>query len=453
VAKLSLHEKTVLATADRNLIVTALGRVIRTKQGPWLSPGHRTENGVTRHHGPGKPNSLAAQELAEYLALASPNHCMDGWDYLSRGFNAYVLGDPHSAWHFAYYAELRAAQSILSASGCGVFNDWNAVIDATSHIKLVDEPTKRVKPTHSMVWLALRHIMQFSPSGLTALTGTAEVFGHSLADLVTYAFPGQTAAQTASRWVSDWTFDIGSGLEDKQFRNRCSYGPHNLTPHSAHIEQVVAFMDDFWKSFQPTPGANFLDLDKYILRRALVSQANEKIQRLQGAAKSPTLEQLEAELSSAYDRMCSTAPTLLNISKFFFIQPNPKDPPLLGAAKNKNPNPQDPQPVLARAALLLRMATGVTRKLLLDAGYKHGNELDFWFSEIIVNHGFVEDFSDISGDRGSLYYDCTLAMDDMYAAYCDTQAPVTRAKLFRDSRVKPHAVCEVNRIPYWSLQP
>lgn len=455
-AALNTHEQSVLATADRQLIVAALGRVIGANGSAWLSPGHRTESGIDREHRPGGRNPLTPQELAEYMALAAPNHCVDGWSYLSRGLNAYLLGDPHSAWHFAYYAELRAAQSILSASGCGVFNEWNAVIDASGSIQRVDViqgSQRRTLATHSMVWLALRDIMRFSQGGLTALTGSAEVFGHALADLVTYAFPGQTSLQTAARWISDWTFDIGTGLEDKQFRNRCSYGPHYLTPHSAQIDHVVEFLDEFWKSSQPSPGACFLDLDKYLLRRAMHDQAVAKIQLLQANSLQPTPIQISAELAAAYDRMCSAAPVLANIPKTFFVQLSPKDPSLFGAAKNKNPAPQDPQPVLARATLLLRMATGVTRKLLLDAGYRSGTELDFWFSKLAVEQGIVESHQDVEHDRSSLYADCAVAMDDMYAAFCDAAPPVGRTKLFNDFRVKPHAVCEVNRIPHWSLQP
>ena len=106
---LNTHEKSVLATADRQLIVAALGRVIGTNGSAWLNLGHRTERGIDREHRPGGASPLTPQELAEYMALAAPNHCVDGWSYLSRGLNAYLLGDPHSAWHFAYYAELRVA--------------------------------------------------------------------------------------------------------------------------------------------------------------------------------------------------------------------------------------------------------------------------------------------------------------------------------------------------------
>jgi len=453
---LNAHEKAVLATADRQLVVDALGQIISTNAGAWLSPSHPAKDGIEKEHKPLGSNALSAADLAAYLALAGPNHCMDGWSYLSRGLNAYLVGDPHSAWHFAYYAELRAAQSILSASGCGVFDKWNAVIDVNGDIQRVDLQTgsqRRVLPTHSMVWLALRDVLQFSNGGSTALAGTTEVFGHSLADLLTYAFPGQTATQTAARWISDWTFDIGTGIEDKQFRNRCSYAPHHLTPHVAPIGQVVTFMEDFWKSLQPTPGASFLDLDKYLLRRAMITQAVEKIQRRQGNNRTPTPAQVIAELDAAYSRMCSAAPTLGYIPRTFFVQDTPAEPLIFSAARNTNPKPPDPQPVLARATLLLRMASGVTRRLLIDSGYRKGTELDFWFAELAIEHGFVNSFKDIEDDRSALFSDCALAMDDMAAAFYGATAPVTRAKLFSEPSVKPHAICEVNRIAYWSLQP
>ena len=453
---LNAHEKLKLATADRQLVVDALGQIISSNMGGWLGPLHPAREGIKKEHKPLGSSALTAQELATYLAVACPNHCMDGWSYLSRGLNAYLLGDPHSAWHFGYYAELRAAQSILSASGCGVFDKWNAVIDANGLVQRVDLQTganKRVLPTHSMVWLALRDVLQFSNGGLAALGGTTEVFGHSLSDLLTYAFPGQTANQTAARWISEWTFDIGTGIEDKQFRNRCSYGPHHLTPHVAPIGQVVTFMEDFWKSMQPTPGASFLDLDKYLLRRAMLTQATEKIQRRLGNSRTPPQHEITFELDAAYSRMCSAAPTLSYIPRNFFVQTTPNEPLIFSAARNTNPAPPDPQPILARATLLLRMATGVTRRLLIDSGYRNGTELDFWFADLAVEHGFASSFKDIEDDRSALYNDCALAMEEIVVACQTVPSPITRAALFSEPNIKPHAICEANRVAYWSLQP
>jgi hypothetical protein len=231
------------------------------------------------------------------------------------------------------------------------------------------------------------------------------------------------------------------------------YNEMHLTPHAAPIGQVVTFMEDFWKSLQPTPGASFLDLDKFLLRRAMITQAVEKIQRSQSNNKPPSQTQLFLELGYAYDRMCAAAPTLSYISRDFLVKSSAVEPLIISAAKNKNPMPADPQPVLARATLLLRMATGVTRKLLVDSGYKKGTEFDFWFSSLAVEHGFVKSFSDIDADRSALYDDCAIAMYDMATAFNSATRPTTRSSLFSESNIKTHTVCEVNRIAYWGMQP
>ena len=204
--------------------MAALTDVLGTGTGPWLAPGHTAIAGIDENHKPGGAAQINAVNLAEYFAVAAPNHCLDGWTYLSRALNAYLLGDSHSAWHFGYYAELRAAQSILSASGCGAFNSWNAVLTGAGAIQQVDTPHTRAKGTHTMVWLALPQVLEFSPGGLASLNHVAEIYGVPLTTLVGHAFPGPNAAQLATRWISDWSFDISAGLEDKQFRNRCVSG-------------------------------------------------------------------------------------------------------------------------------------------------------------------------------------------------------------------------------------
>ncbi|MGJ4748429.1 hypothetical protein ACQV5M_18865, partial [Leptospira sp. SA-E8] len=358
-------------------------------------------------------------------------------------------------WHFAYYAELRAAQSILAAAGCGIFNTWNAVIDTGGQVIQVDDLPHRgrsVLGTHSMTWLALPIVLTNSPGGQTALSNAAEILGYSLADLVAYAFPGQSATQTASRWITDWTFDIKLGSGDRDFRNRCSYDPHLVTPHKADIDDVVSFVEAFWTSFQPSPGAYFLDLDKHLLRRALIDQAKEKLTRSTGSA-APTEVEISAEIESAYDRMCSSAPPLASVPKAFFAQPVAAQNELLVASGDRNTTPTNPQPALSRASLLLRMATGISRRLLIDAGYQHGTELDSWFSALAIDQGFVASYQDIAGDRASLYNDSAVATEDLRTAYIDATAPVARTTVINHPRVKPHTACEASRIAHWGLQP
>jgi len=66
--------------------------------------------------------NLTDAQMISLVAACGPNHCLDGWSYLSRSVSALVARDGHSAKHMAYYAQLRAAMSMLAVSGVGIFN-------------------------------------------------------------------------------------------------------------------------------------------------------------------------------------------------------------------------------------------------------------------------------------------------------------------------------------------
>src|SRR6476661_7745516 len=59
--------------------------------------------------------SAKASQLAEYVAASAILHCSDGWGYLGRAMGAQLQGDIGTSRHLAYYAELRAAMSLLAA--------------------------------------------------------------------------------------------------------------------------------------------------------------------------------------------------------------------------------------------------------------------------------------------------------------------------------------------------
>ena len=53
----------------------------------------------------------------EYVAASAPTHLIDGWSYLARAIDALLRGDAPAAVHLGYYAELRAAMSLLAGGG------------------------------------------------------------------------------------------------------------------------------------------------------------------------------------------------------------------------------------------------------------------------------------------------------------------------------------------------
>ena len=112
----------------------------------WLPIGGRYYNNVTKSL---KTRDVDGPQLGEYIACSAPLHLADGWNYLSRAFDAATRGDRTSAYHLAYYAELRAAISLLATEGIGIFNRRHIALN----VRL--EPTEYCKPTHHATWSVL----------------------------------------------------------------------------------------------------------------------------------------------------------------------------------------------------------------------------------------------------------------------------------------------------------
>jgi hypothetical protein len=431
----------LLKQADRTAVVNALSGLALDLEGNWLPNTHAAANGIEKSaHKSDGTHPITGAQLAEYLAMAAPTHCADGWSYLSRALNAYFLGDAHSAWHFAYYAELRAAQSILSASGCGAFNGWNCVLDYGGKIV-----TAGKDPTHEIVWQALSALADVSAPASNHIAAATFCLGHSLPDIVQFAYPGVSVGSTSSNWISAWLFDLQTSAKDKGFRNRCSYDPHAVTPHQSDLTSAIETVTSLWQSLEPMPGAMFIELDKHLIRAALEKTARESLE-LRGTII--TDEAVVAELRLAYARIIAFAPAFQVVSEDFIARVNVLHP-ILDHARNNDTSPNTPRPALARATLLLRIATGATRNLINDAG--QANQLAFWLDELAERQGVVENRSMLPVDRSELHLDCAAAAEDLDHRFAT--GSVNLASLCKHMDVRPHLFSQLERVVQWSFSP
>ncbi|WP_369631234.1 MULTISPECIES: hypothetical protein [unclassified Variovorax] len=434
-------DETALLLADRSSIVQAMTTFAFPATGAWLPGVHVAIAGIEKDHRPGGALAIPGGSLSEYLAAAAPTHCADGWSYLSRALHSYLMGDAHSSWHFSYYAELRAAQSILSGLGCGAFNTWNCVLDAHGAIHSLAK-----RPTHEMVWLALGFLIKSSTAASSEIAAATKIFGESVPDIVQYAYPGVNAATTSSSWISDWLYDLEVGAEDKGFRNRCSYNPHILTPHRANVQESMELVTSLWKVLEPSPGAAFLQLDKHIVRSALRKAASDSL-RLRGTPDPIAAAALEAELRAAYERLVGAAPVLQSIPLDFLANPLEQDHPLLQHAQDYSASPATPRPVLARASLLLRVATGMTQNLLRDAGQE--SQLGFWLDDLAELQGLVSQRSEMPSSRMDLYLDCVDASEQFESEYA--KGKTSLAALMGSPKVRTHLLSQAERVVQWSF--
>ena len=86
----------------------------------WLTARHPYTNVVAALDS--NSSTIDGGKIAEYIAASIPLHVADGWTFLARAFESIRSGDRNTAVHLAYYAELRAAMSLLASEGVGVFN-------------------------------------------------------------------------------------------------------------------------------------------------------------------------------------------------------------------------------------------------------------------------------------------------------------------------------------------
>lgn len=439
---LKASQMATLDKADRTPVVNALTSLVLPNANAWFPAAHVAMHGIDEEHHPiTGSRAISSVGLAEYLAIATPTHCADGWSYLSRALYSYLLGDAHSAWHFAYYAELRAAQSILSSLGCGAFNRWNCVLDSSGQIHDAGKGA-----THVMVWLALRHLAQSSTSAGVAIAAATHILNSTVPEIIQYAYPGRNPTTISSSWICEWLFDLQTSGEDKNFRNRCSYNPHITTPHRAQLSESIELVSALWNVLEPSPNAAFLELDKQLLRSALKKEAGDSL-LLHSGGVLPNNADLETELRAAYVRILASSPSFNAVPVDYICDVLSADHPILFHARDDSSTPDTPRPVLARATLLLRVATGMTKNLLLDAG--KSSNIDFWLNELAIRQGIVQNSSDLPENRAELYLDCAVAVEDIESKF--SAGATSLAGLSQYQQVKPMLVTQAERIVQWGF--
>ncbi|WP_445370662.1 hypothetical protein ACH518_14940 [Methylomonas sp. HW2-6] len=437
---LSLTEENGINVAGRGYVVSSLQRLVIQQNPNWLSNGHKLRNGVNAKHAPGKSKHASDDEIAEYLATSAPTHCLNGWSYLSRALSSLTAGDPHSAWHFAYYAELRAALSILAASGIGVFNEWNSVIDSSGLLIKIDEKDKPVKGTHSMAWLALKQWVKHNPEARQSLERAISFRSCSLGDAITQLSLGTTGYLCVYKWLTEWAFDISMGTQDRKHRNAASYTPHEFFSLQISTKELYDYISEFWFLLEPQSGGAFYQLDRYLFRVALLDTINSQPKSI----NSPSIPPIVA----GYRRLDPTIQNHLPL-EFLKRQSDPSDPSVFQYAKQTKNPPTSPLTILSRATLLLRISTGIVSRLFFDAGIPKNYDLDFWFSPFGVQRGFWN-----SGDEPSsmmdLWTDVDESLHDFSDIFQNGSHPSHKDLLNNQNNGFPH-IWEAERAALWCL--
>lgn len=344
---------------------------------------------------------------------------MDGWSYVARALNSLVSGDAHAARHLAYYGELRAALSILASSGIGIFNKRNAVVDASGVVHILAE-----RATHDMCWATISEWALLADS-LKRMVSPLRLAGTSILDPFREFFPSG-ASVAAGHLMTEWGFDLAQGAEDRDERNWSSYQPTAFAGIHTTPADDTAFLKMFWESLRP----GGMVLERHLLRILLEVEARAHGDQL-------------ATYKVSYDRLDDGLKAIVPFD-FLTRVTDAVDHDFLVHASQRAV-PAHPYSMICRAALLLRLATGMAERSLVAAGIQPAAQFEAWWKEFGVSHGLWAPDAE-PATSFELWDDLDVAIEDATAA--PTAHRHRWISALAGSAVR---ICETERAALWGL--
>jgi len=308
---------------------------------------------------PGKlvgPTELAAEQVF---------HMIEGWRYASAATTAFLNNSQHTALHFAYYAELRAALSLLSWSGIRVKRNSNYYMTD----KGVKTPVPQ-SPTHTAVWGLWQSWVTRSDAQALFNDNIRLTTGVSLSHVLTalqYIRPTQT--------LKGWGCDLAKIKDDHLARNISSYEAFWMkAPLSKMKQEDLELVLSLWKLLLPEEAGLVFDgsLISHFVKQALPGMLSQ-IDALKPAAGltsiAEAMEIISLEISTNTGLDQDHIARRLDTTQYDTI------PFELASAKDT-----EPKNVMCRAFFLLRLAMLATKSSIsLNANKPASDWLSNWF--------------------------------------------------------------------------
>ena len=364
------------------------------------------------------PHIIKIGALSQYIAGSCFIHCFDGWNYLSRTFDSIVRGDRSTAVHLGYYAELRAAMSLLASQGMAILNSKHFSVAAPNRAYFLN------KATHPIAWQALQEWGKRT-GGAEVLLRNIRVDNRSIDEWLGDVHASAIVkTQLTNSWLGAWSIDLEQFSKDQKARNEASYrpqsvswpGPKPLIPLDESLNPMLAL----WEGLEPSSLGSAALLDRHLLREALRRAYRvTRGRRPLGPLFDQFLDQLAPYASNA-------------LLDFLKARIQPDKHLLLQLAANKARMPAN---VASRAALLLRLASASGAALLHAAGMTSA-DIRFWWRPRIDELALWDDAAD-PPDLTDLWAEVEPHVDDLESWVSSLMAPPTsrEACLFVGERV------------------
>jgi len=377
--------------------------------GSWLSPWNRYRRNCIEHIRTDTQTGrrVTHSHLRQYIAGSIVLHCFDGWAFLGRALQAELTGDSDVARHLAYYAELRAAMSLLASEGVGVFGQQHAVVNKKSRCEIF---AGQNSSTHRFVWNALQYWAS-TPAGVRTVFRAIRPGGVVLEDWLNQFSAGVNFI--AGKWLVQWGLDLERLSQDRDARNVASYRPTAFTsPGPKVIADTLDSIMCLWEMCEPGGASPFARLDRHLLRRSLELAFKDvhAYGRTHRQAKRMYEQQVTTLLNNVSPRELSAAQWRAFLTDEQF---EPTSSILADAASKHGPEHENhSREVVARAFLLLRVASGAAQEHLERAAPNAASELEFWWASPAVARSlwpgdeppmsFIDLWTDVKEAMGSI---------------------------------------------------
>jgi hypothetical protein len=337
----------------------------------WLSSSNRyRKNAVDVLESDYKASTINARHLSDYIAASAPLHCCDGWGLLGRALSCHLRGDSSVARHLAYYAELRAAMSLLATQGIGVFRLKHFALDAEGTPHRVHN-----QGTHVAAWELLDAWAGLSSAAAT-LGEILAPAGQPIADWIDTMSLGAPWHPIAAEWLRSIGLDLQIfSSDDRDARNEASYRPAYIRQTSwLPSRDALQTAVEIWRLLEPSPSLAFPELDRYLLRKSLEAA----FESVRGKTRKQARARFRSCISQTVTRQVDQGEERL-WNDFLMRVNQPDDPVVLRLSEERGrARPDYHVSMMARALLLLRVASGATRLTMKQAGARM-ETLSFWW--------------------------------------------------------------------------
>lgn len=330
------------------------------------------EDTITKVKNFDSTNNRDYKELCEYIAASALIHTFDGWNYISRGVASILQNDFPTAIHLLYYSEVRSVMSIMAMHGIGIFNNKHWFLDNNGNFQHVIDT-----PTHHAISDSIKCFESGNNDKINTFFKCINLRNTNLENFFTDSGldPALSiSSQKFQNFFKEWSIDLQL-QDDRKERNEASYRPNfqRLHKSSGFVDEVIKI----WKELEPSESTPFQLIDEYLALSTIKALSRYKKKKVR-----PLIQNYFHNQGLKEPLVISEFLNGNSISKPFIFRYAEKD------MKNKKLNLRNPLPMLCRAILLARLATGLVNSVLRDPGFvKHG--INLWWRKTSVDIGLI----------------------------------------------------------------